>query len=106
MSSFQIGQQLTFTAEFRAAPIAPATVGTLTDPAEIVFRWRTPAGIETSYTYGTDSEVQRASTGIYTFTAPTIARRGNHFCRAVSTAGLIAATETLASAIATHFAQP
>lgn len=39
--------------------------GTLTDPAGIVFKFLDPDGTETSYTYGTDAELVKDSTGSY-----------------------------------------
>lgn len=38
-----------------------------TDPStSITFKLRSPTGVETSYVYGTDAEVQKQSTGNYT----------------------------------------
>lgn len=38
-----------------------------TDPTvSVVFKIRSPSGTETTYTYGTDAELQRESTGDYT----------------------------------------
>jgi len=38
-----------------------------TDPTtSVTFKLRSPAGVETSYVYGTDGEVQKQSTGNYT----------------------------------------
>ena len=37
----------------------------LTNPTTVKFKTRTPAGTETTYTYGTDAEVERESTGLY-----------------------------------------
>lgn len=37
-----------------------------TDPTTITFKLLSPDGIETSYVYGTDSEVQKESVGDYT----------------------------------------
>lgn len=84
-TTFDVGDKPTFTASFYN------TADTLTDPTTVVFTWRTSAGVETSYTYGTDSEVTKSSTGIYVFAAPTIAAAGPHYCRAKGTAGLVTA---------------
>jgi len=86
-TTFDIGDKPVFTAKFYD------TADTLTDPSAVVCRWRTPDGTETAYTYGTDSEVAKTSTGIYTFAAPTLAASGKHVFRPKGTAGLIAAGE-------------
>ena len=39
--------------------------GTPGDPGGVVVRYRNPAGIITSKTYGTDAEVLRTGTGVY-----------------------------------------
>jgi hypothetical protein len=96
-TTFDIGDKPVFTAKFYD------TADTLTDPSAVVFRWRTPAGVETAYTYGTDSEVAKTATGIYTFTPPTIAAQGKHTVRAKGTAGLIAAAELAVAARASSF---
>lgn len=40
--------------------------GTLVDPDTVVIRTMSPCGTEATYTYATDDEVQKSSTGIYT----------------------------------------
>jgi hypothetical protein len=40
----------------------------LIDPTTLVFRTRSPCGIETTYTYGTDSEIERLSQGSFSMT--------------------------------------
>lgn len=42
------------------------TDGTDTDPTTLVATVKNPAGTETSYTYGTDSEITKQSVGDYT----------------------------------------
>lgn len=39
--------------------------GTDFDPAAVIFKLRTPAGVESSKTYGTDIELVKDSTGNY-----------------------------------------
>ncbi len=39
--------------------------GVATNPTTVLFRTRSPCGIETTYTYGTSDELQRPSTGNY-----------------------------------------
>ena len=53
------GDTRTITATFRNA------AGTLTDPTTVTFTVRTPTGTETAYVYGTDAEVVKGSTGVY-----------------------------------------
>lgn len=57
--SKQVGDLARISAEFRNL------AGTLTDPTTVSFKYRTPAGVETTFVYGTDPEVARASTGSY-----------------------------------------
>jgi hypothetical protein len=46
---------------------------------------RTTAGVETSYVYGTENEIAKTSTGIYTFSPPVIPVQGKHLSRVKST---------------------
>lgn len=39
--------------------------GDLADPSTVVFRTESPNGRRASYTFGTDAEIQKDSTGIY-----------------------------------------
>lgn len=39
--------------------------GDNTDPTTVVFKYRTPGGTTTSYTYLTDAEVVKSATGVY-----------------------------------------
>jgi len=39
--------------------------GTLVDPTEVVFRTYSPTGTETTFTFGTDDEIEKIDTGIY-----------------------------------------
>lgn len=55
-----IGAEVRVTINFRNA------AGTLVDPDTVTFRTYSPNNTKASYVYGTDSEVQRTSTGIYT----------------------------------------
>ena len=95
--TYDVGDRPTITATFTS------TAGVLTDPSTVVFRWRDPAGVETGYTYLTDSQVTRTSLGVFAFTPPTIALAGAHWCRAKGTAGLIAAGETGVGVRASQF---
>ena len=41
------------------------TAGTATDPTTVVCKVRTPAGVVTTYTYGTDAALVKSATGVY-----------------------------------------
>lgn len=51
--------------EFQATASFSDQDGTATDPATIVFRTRSPSGIESRYVYDTDDEIERSSAGNY-----------------------------------------
>lgn len=78
--TFDIGDQPRYTATF-----SRVSDDTAIDPSTVTFMWRDSAGTETSYVYGTATEVAKTSTGIYTFTPPTIAMVGPHTARVKST---------------------
>ena len=99
--SRKVGQQSTATAKF----YTDDTAVTLVDPTTITFLFRTAAGVETSYVYGTAPEVTKTSTGIYVFVAPAYAASGAHYIRVKST-GTIAATEMGVSVQGSKFATP
>jgi hypothetical protein len=61
MTLYQIGDQPRLTAQF-----VSDESGAL-DPTTVVCKIRTPAGVETAYTYGVDPEVVRDSAGAYHF---------------------------------------
>jgi hypothetical protein len=84
----KVGQQSTATARF----YTDATEATLVDPATVTFMFRTSAGVETSYVFGTDAEVTKSAVGVYEFVAPTYAAAGAHYIRVKST-GTVAASE-------------
>lgn len=72
---YWIGDVPVFTATF--VDTASAAV----DPTIVAFTWRLFDGTESTYTYGTDSEVEQTSTGVYTFAAPELTMAGKHTCR-------------------------
>ena len=57
--SYDLGDSVTCAAVFKT----PA--GVLQDPANVSFSYKTPLGVETTYVYGTDSELVKDSTGNY-----------------------------------------
>ena len=98
--TFDIGDRPRFTATFKLA-----ADDTVTDPSTVTFMWRTSAGVETSYVYGTDGEVSKSSTGVFVFTPPTIALTGPHTCRVKSTT-VTTAGELAVGVRRTAFATP
>ena len=68
------------------------SAGTATDPTTLTFKIVTPAGVTTTYVYGTDAELVKASTGNYyvDYTTPTY---GRFPYRWVATGNVTQATE-------------
>lgn len=60
------------------------------DPTTITFILSDPLGVQTSFVYGTDSEVTKQSTGNYRFAYP-VTDPGVHVVRCVGTGAAIAA---------------
>jgi nitrogen fixation protein FixH len=58
-----------------------------------VFKLRSPAGVETVYTYGVDSSVTNTATNTFRFECPKLLLDGDWYCRAVATAGFDAPAE-------------
>jgi hypothetical protein len=86
-TTYDIGDRPIFTAVFKdVADVA-------TDPTVVRFKYQTPAGTSTTYTYGVDGEVVRTATGTYTFQPPTFAAMGAHYVRAEGTGAVVAASE-------------
>ena len=59
MATYDKGDLVRVTGTFTNA------AGTAIDPAVVKFQFITPAGVTTTYTYGTDAEVVRSATGVY-----------------------------------------
>ena len=66
-----------------------------TDPAIVVFTWRRFDGTESSYTFGTDDEVDSTGVGVYTFIAPELDQQGLHTCRVDGTDPTAAAERSI-----------
>jgi len=49
----------------RASGVFTNSAGVATDPAAVLFAFKTPAGVETIYAYGTDVELVKDSVGNY-----------------------------------------
>ena len=59
LTTFKEGSQVRLTNTFKNA------AGTEIDPTSVFFWWQTPAGVATTYTYGTNAELVRSSAGVY-----------------------------------------
>lgn len=66
--------------------------GVVTDPSAITYKFKTPAGVTTTYVYGTDVQLVKLSTGIY-YVDLTIALEGRYDWRFEGTGALVAAYE-------------
>ena len=86
MDAFDIADLVELKVEYRN------DAGVLTDPTAPTIKIRTPAGVLTSYTYITDSEMQKSDTGIYHVNY-TPAATGYHSWGASAT-GAVQAAET------------
>ena len=63
-TTFQVGDKAVITSTFTDPAASDAKV----DPSVVAFKVKNPNGTQTTYTYGTDSEAAKTSTGIYTLT--------------------------------------
>lgn len=66
--------------------------GVLTDPGTITFKLKVPSGGVTTYVYGTDAQLKRASAGTY-YVDYTISEEGVHSFRFVGTGAVVASNE-------------
>ena len=96
---YWIGDVPVFTATFVDLDAAA------TDPAIVVFTWRRFDGTESSYTFGTDDEVDSTGIGVYTFIAPELDQQGLHMCRVDGTDPTAAAERSI-GVRASKFANP
>jgi hypothetical protein len=94
-ASYDIGDRPTVTVTFTNES------GVLTSPSTVVFLTKDPAGTEAS-----NAATTNPSTGVYTYTFPTLTQSGVYSWRAKGTAGLIAATEGSFGVRVTAFTTP
>lgn len=88
MNEYDIGDQPVATATFRDVD------DVLTNPSTVVFKTRTPSGVETTYT-SPNANITNPSVGVWKFTFPAaVTEAGNWVVRARGTAGLLAAEES------------
>jgi hypothetical protein len=113
--SYIVGDEARFTASFVAA-----SNGSAIDPTTVVFKVKTPLGIETEFTYGVDAELLRLATGSYAldvlFTEPSLpAAPGatppqpfprDWFVRFISDGNLVSAKEQRIKVRPSNFAAP
>jgi hypothetical protein len=57
----------------------------LIDPTTVSVKIRTPAGVDTTYTYGVNPEVLKESTGVYYININTTGQTGTWFAKWTST---------------------
>lgn len=60
MNRYQKGDNVRCLATF-----TNVSTGAVADPSTVTFSVRSPSGVITTYTYGTDAEVVKSSTGVY-----------------------------------------
>ena len=70
MNTYPEGSIVTVSGTFRGL------AGTVTDPSVVKLTVKTPDGTQTTYTYGSDAEVVKSSTGVYTADLDTTNKRG------------------------------
>lgn len=58
MAIYDINQSVRLTGSFTVSDVA-------TDPTTVTFDYRKPGGTQATWTYGTDAEVVKSSTGVY-----------------------------------------
>lgn len=86
-TSFQIGDELNAVFVF-----TNRLTNVLADPGVVKVKFKVPAGTSTTYTYLTDAEVTKVSTGVYRF-RKILATSGRYVFRAEGTSGLTGAVE-------------
>lgn len=87
-NAYDVGDLVRLTGTFTDAD------GVATDPTAITIRIKTPARVETTYTYGVDAGVERDSTGVYHIDVD-ITQVGTWFYRWAGTGAVKAAQENV-----------
>jgi len=85
-NAYDVGDQI------RCTGTVTNTAGSVVDPSALTFRYKRPSGSVTIYTYGTDAELVRDSTGVY-YVDITTTEKGTWSYRFASTSGAVAAGE-------------
>jgi hypothetical protein len=96
---YVVGDRPRFTASFKRSD------GTLMDPTGVVAKTRDPAGVETTFVYGTDSDLVRSSVGVY-YIDVDLTTHGTWTIRCVGTGNLAGAEEISIIARRSEFANP
>ena len=95
MANYTLGNVIKLAANFKSG-------GADVDPTTVTFKVKTPVGLITSYTYGTDPEIVKDSTGdYYVHFTPTI--EGRHVYRFASATTYIAAEESTFDVVESQF---
>lgn len=98
MNNYTLGQSPKLQATFRD------DAGTLTDPTTVVFKVRTPGGVETTYTSA--DGVANDSPGVWSYQLAPLDEAGTWAYRVVGTGALDAAGEAQLFAERSYFASP
>ena len=96
MNSYDIGDKIRCQGTFQDSDSVN------TNPTATVFKFKTPGGTTTTYTYGTDAELVRSATGIY-YADITIAEEGIYHYRLEGTGTVTAGGEDSFRSILSQF---
>lgn len=86
MSEYDIGDVVRLTGTFTTS------AGAAVDPTTVTFKLKTPAGLTTTYVYGTDAAIVKTGTGVY-YVDWLTTMQGVHHVRWAGTVANIAAGE-------------
>ena len=95
-NTYDVGDEVRLSAAFEKPANTPA------DPGTIVFKVKDPSGNITTYTYGSDAQLVKDSTGNYHVDV-TIDEEGTWFYRFTGTGTVVAAGESFFYARESHF---
>lgn len=99
MADYNIGTAVRVTAAFTDVAGAPG------DPTGVVFKVRTPAGIETEYVFGVDVAVVKTGVGAYYFDIY-LTTHGTYFYRWVGSGSIIKGFEGSLKVKRSYFEDP
>ena len=94
-TAYYPGEQVRVKCEFRVDDV-------LTDPTGVVFKYKPPVGAIVTYTYGTDPELVKASTGTYHVDL-TLTDDGKWEVRFEGTGAVVAAVEGIVKVASSVF---
>jgi hypothetical protein len=100
MPNFEQGNIIRATGRFFNAASAPV------DPTAVSVSYRVGGGAVTTYVYGTDVEVAKSSTGVYTLDLAVGTTAGRWHVRWTGTGTTVAATESSFVVLESQFPEP